>query len=86
MLGDVARVVDILNGAAATLHLLGHALSPGKTALVPELHSQANDRMTLGAQHSRDGRRIHSSRHGYGNGRLRHRCIGMQSQQQARMA
>ncbi len=42
-LGDAARVVHVVERAAASLHRLGHALVPGQPALVPELHGQADD-------------------------------------------
>src|SRR5258707_1065947 len=72
--GDAASVVNILNRAAASLHLLGHTLASGKAALVPELHGQANYSVAFRAQHSRDGRRIDTARHGYGNGLCGHKC------------
>ena len=40
----------------------------GQTALVPELHGQADDVVALGTQHGRDGGGVNSSRHGYGDG------------------
>src|SRR6185503_5645071 len=68
VLGHGARVVDILNGAAAPLNVLRHALATGEPPLVPELHGQADDVVALGAQHGRDGGGIDTARHGYGNG------------------
>src|SRR6185437_206145 len=68
VLGHGARVVDILNGAAAPLDVLRHALATGEPALVPELHGQANHVVAFGAQHGRDGGGIDTARHGYGNG------------------
>ena len=68
LLGHAARVVDIVERAAASLHGLGHTLASGQAALVPELHGQADDVVSLGAQHGRDGGRIHTARHGYGDG------------------
>src|SRR5581483_5848673 len=41
VLGDAAGVVDIVNGAAAALHGLGHALAASEAALVPELQGEA---------------------------------------------
>ena len=68
MLGHAAGVVNVVERAAASLHRLGHALVSGQTALVPELHGQADDVVSVGAQHGRDGGRIHTARHGYGDG------------------
>src|SRR5581483_6808838 len=66
-------VIDIIERATATLNGLGHALVTGEAALVPELHGQADDVVTFGAQHGRNGRGVNSSRHGNGNGsRIRH--------------
>ena len=67
-LGDTARVVDIVERAAAALHCFRHAFVPSQTALVPQLHGQADDVVSLGAKHGRDGRRVDSARHGYGDG------------------
>ncbi len=68
VLGDAAGVVNIVERAAAAGYLLGHALVSGEAALVPELHSQADDVVSFGAQHGRDGGGIDSARHGYGYG------------------
>ncbi len=68
VLGHAARVVDIVERAAAAGYLLGHAFVSGEAALVPELHGQADDVVSLGAQHGRDGGGIDSARHGYGDG------------------
>ena len=46
LLGDAARVVDIVDGTAASLHRLGHAIFSGQAALVPELHGQADNVVT----------------------------------------
>src|SRR5438270_6808992 len=62
VLGDAACVVDIVEGAAAAGHLLGHALVSGEAALVPELHGQADDVVSLGAQHGGNGGGIDSTR------------------------
>ena len=43
VLGDAAGVVDIIDRAAAALHLLGHAFLAGETALVPELQREADE-------------------------------------------
>jgi hypothetical protein len=42
----------------------------GEAALVPELHGQADNVVSFGAQHGRDGGGIDSPRHGYGDGLL----------------
>jgi hypothetical protein len=55
LLSDVARVVDVIDAAAATLNRLGHALVSGEAALVPELKSETNERVTLSAQKCGDG-------------------------------
>ena len=68
LLGHVAGVVDIVDGAAASLHRLGHALVTGKATLVPKLQGQANDVVAALAQHGRDGRGIDTAGHGDGNG------------------
>ena len=67
LLGHAAGVVDVVERTAASLHGLGHALASGQAALVPELHGQADDVVSVGAQHGRDGGRIHTARHGYGD-------------------
>src|SRR5258708_36808275 len=72
LFGDAASGVDVLNRAAAALHLLGHAFGSGKAALVPELHGQTDNSVPLSAQHGGDGRRIDTARHGYGNGLCGH--------------
>src|SRR4051812_8745652 len=38
MLGYMASVVNVLDGAASPLHLLRHSLPPGESSLIPELH------------------------------------------------
>ena len=68
LLGDVAGVVDVVDGAAAALHGLGHALVTGEAALVPELERETDDAVALLAEHGRDGGGIDSARHGYGYG------------------
>src|SRR6266568_4522147 len=67
LLRHAAGVVDIIERAAASLHRFGHALLPSESALVPELHGKADDVVSLRAQHGRDGGRIHTARHRYGN-------------------
>src|SRR5258706_14109425 len=68
VLGDAAGVVDVVELATAAGYLLGHALVSGEAALVPELHGQADDVVSLSAEHGRDGGGIDSARHGYGDG------------------
>src|SRR5882724_10521713 len=63
-LGDTARVVDVVERAAASLDGLGHALVSSEAALVPELHRQADDVMPLNAEHGRYGRGVDSAGHG----------------------
>ena len=67
VLGDAAGVVDVVDRAAAALHLLGHALLAGETALVPELHGEADELVALGLEHGRHGRGVDSAGHGYGD-------------------
>jgi len=50
LLGYVARVVDVVDAAAAALDGLGHAFVSGKAALVPELEGEADDLVALGTQ------------------------------------
>src|SRR5258707_137528 len=71
-LGDTARVVDVVERAAAPLDGFGHAFVTGEAALVPELHGEPNHAVAVSAQHGCDGRRVDSSGHGYGNGSVRH--------------
>ena len=47
LLGYVAGVVDVVDGAAAALDGFGHALVSGEAALVPELEGEADDRVAL---------------------------------------
>ena len=76
-LGHAASIVDIVDRTAAALHGFGHAFVPGETALVPELHGQADDVAAFGAQHGRNGRGVDSSRHGDGDGfGIQHLALG----------
>ena len=68
LLGYVACVVDVVDGAAAALDGLGHAFVSGEAALVPELEGEADDGVALGAQECGDGGGVDSSGHGYGDG------------------
>jgi hypothetical protein len=75
-LGHTARVVHIVDGAAASVDRFGHAVVTGKPPLVPQLQRESHNRVTLLTQHGRDGGRIHTARHGYGDGlRIRHLAI-----------
>jgi hypothetical protein len=67
VLGHPAGIIDIVERATAAGHLLRHALAAGQPPLVPELHGQADQVVPFGAQHGRDGGRIHATRHGYGD-------------------
>src|SRR5208283_1844160 len=68
LFSDVTCIVDIVDGAAAPLHRLGHALVAGQPALVPKLQGESDDVVAALAQHGRYGRGVDPSRHGYGNG------------------
>src|SRR5664279_912873 len=67
-LSHATRVVNVIDGAAAPLHGLGHALVTGQSALVPQLKRESDDVVALLAQQCRDGGGVHSSRHGHGYG------------------
>ena len=65
--GNKAGIVDIIKRtAAAGCAALGREM--GQTALIPELHSQANNRVPLALQETSDNGAIDSARHcdGYG--------------------
>src|SRR5207302_7086260 len=64
LLSHAAGVVDVVERAAASLHRLGHTLATGESALVPKLHRQTDEAVTLCAQHGRDGGGVHTARHG----------------------
>src|ERR1700722_17408308 len=68
VLGHEAGGVDRVERGAAALHGPGQACVTGEAPLVPDLHGQADDGVSLGAKHGRDGGGIHTARHGYGNG------------------
>ena len=55
LLGHPARIVHVVDRAAAPLDLLRHALVAGEATLVPELQRQADQLVTLGTQHRRHG-------------------------------
>src|SRR3984893_9845589 len=67
-LSDATGVVHIVQRAATPLHRLGHALMARETALVPKLHRQADDLMSLGPQYGRHSGRINPTRHSNGDG------------------
>ena len=75
VLGHAAGVVHVIDRAAAALHLLGHAFASGQAALVPELHGQAHHVVAFGAQHGRNGGRIHTAGHCYGYGLRGHKWL-----------
>jgi hypothetical protein len=54
-LGHAASIVDVVDRTAPALDGLRHACVSGETALVPELHGQADDVAPFGTQHGRDG-------------------------------
>src|SRR5258708_32115638 len=68
VLGYPARIVYVVDRAATPLHRLRHAFMPGEPALVPQLHGEPDDVVSVRAQHGCDGGGIHTARHGYGNG------------------
>src|ERR1700716_864394 len=59
--GDAACIVDVVERAASALYCLGHAFVSRQSSLVPELHGQTDDVVSLGAEHGRNGRRIDSA-------------------------
>src|SRR5271163_1612297 len=67
VLGDAARVIHVVDGAATSASLLRHALFAGKAALVPELHGESDELVALGLEHGGDGRGVDSAGHGYCN-------------------
>src|ERR1035437_3754268 len=67
-LGHAACIVNVVDGAAAPLHGLGHALVTSQSALVPQLKRESDDVVALLAQQCGDGGGVHSSRHGHGDG------------------
>src|SRR5580704_15886628 len=69
-LGHAARVVNVVDGATASLHRLRHALATSQPALVPELKREPDHVIALLAQQCRNGGGVHSSGHGYGDGVL----------------
>src|SRR5580704_4957364 len=67
MLGDSARIVDVVYGAAAVLRR-ACALQLGQTALVPELHGETDNWLAALGEDGRDCGAVHTAAHGYGNG------------------
>ena len=77
VLGDAARVVDVVDGAAAMLPGgLGVklVLKLRQAALVPELHGEAYDRLAAVVQDGGDGGAVDTAAHGHGNGGGGRRC------------
>ena len=70
-----ARVVNVIERTTAALHGLGHSRMASQTALIPELHREADDIVSLGAEHGRDGGGIDSTGHGDGDGGLWHLAV-----------
>src|SRR5579859_3362609 len=66
--GHAPCIVNVVNRAAPPLHGFRHAFVPGEAPLVPELHGQANNVASFGAQHGCNGRGVNPSRHGHGDG------------------
>ncbi len=70
-----AGVVNVIERTTAALHGLGHSRMASQTALIPELHREADDIVSLGAEHGRDGGGIDSTGHGDGDGGLWHLAV-----------
>ncbi len=67
LFGDAAGIVDVVDGAAAALDLLGHAVVTGESTLVPKLEGEADEGVSLRTQEGGDGGGVDASGHGYGN-------------------
>ncbi len=67
LLGDAARIVNVVDRTTASLHGFGHSFVSSQPPLIPQLHRQAHNVVAFGTQHRRNGRRIHSARHRYRN-------------------
>src|ERR1035438_5710270 len=67
-LSHAACIVNVVDGAAAPLHRLRHALVTGQSPLVPQLKREPDDVVALLAQQCRDGGGVHSSGHSHGDG------------------
>ena len=66
--GDAARVVYVVDGAAAALDLLGHAFVAGEAALIPKLECEADKGVALRLEQRGDGGGVDAAGHGYGDG------------------
>jgi hypothetical protein len=83
--GHAPRVVDIVEGTAATsLRSVRDAMLAGQASLIPKLKRQPDHRLALMSEHCGYCRGVNPSGHGYGNGfELGHRetlfCCGMAS-------
>src|SRR5215470_11765549 len=64
MLCHAFSVVDIVKGTA-TMRCRAVAVKFGQTALIPELHGEADDRAALALQDYRNGRGVDAARHRY---------------------
>ena len=67
MLGDAARVVDVVDRAAAMLRGAARFFLR-QAALIPELHREADDRLAAIVKHRRDRGAIDAAAHGDGDG------------------
>jgi hypothetical protein len=66
MLGHAARVINVIERAAAMLRrALRHKLR--KPPLVPELHSEPHDRLAALVEYCCDRGAVHAAAHGYGD-------------------
>ena len=70
-----ACVVNVIERTAAAPYGLRHSRMASQTALIPELHREADDIVSLGAEHGRDGGGIDSTGHGDGDGGLWHLAV-----------
>jgi hypothetical protein len=68
LLSYVAGVIHVVDAAAAALNGFGHALMTGEAALIPELESETDEGVPLGAQKCGYGGGVDSSGHGNGDG------------------
>jgi hypothetical protein len=68
VLGYVACVVYVVDGAAAALNAFRHALAAGEAALIPELEGEADKGMSLGVEQRGNGGGVDAAGHGHGNG------------------
>ena len=75
MLGDTARVVNIVVRAATVLRRTASILQLRKAPLIPQLHREADDRLCAFVQDRRDGGAIHATAHRHGDGVRRRRGV-----------